>query len=689
MKRLLQLVLMCVVLASPAAARNMQIGEKIKSGDELVRQTFLKGDLPFSFTLDGRHSDTFIKSWKRSLSKPVTDATGKACYTLSLTSPDKALRVRAEIAVFADFPAVEWTLYFDNLSDSNSGQLANLKTLDTGFSNKDNSALQLYTAQGCNAIDRDFHLLTEPLEVNKPLTFTPLGGRSSAVTAFPFFNVAAGNMKGVFMGIGWSGTWSASFDRQTSDALRISAGLPSADLYLYPGETIRTPLVSLLFWEGTDRIDGHNAWRRFVLAHHTPTKNGKPLKAPLCGGFDYGDPAPLNEYDGLTEKLAAAVVERAGRFGIQPEVYWLDAGWYEGCNAPYSSAEGRWWYNTVGSWVADPNRFPDGLKNISDMVHAAGAEFMVWFEPERVYEGSRWHREHPEWLLSYKDAQSYLFNLADAEACDFLGKYIGDFLEANGIDNYRQDFNINPDVFWAAADPEGRRGATEIHYVEGLYRFWDYLRDRFPGLMIDNCASGGLRIDLETISRAIPLWRTDCHYGEPTCQQCHTYGLSQFVPLNGTGIYYADKYCTRSGLSSAYSWFGEIFSRRNAVDDMRHAFKTYKELRDFFVADYYPLSGDGEMTGLDKWVGWQFNRPAEGDGIVQAFRRDEAADTERTYKLGGLDPEADYEVYNGDDNTTVVRSGRELMESGIAITLPEPRSSVLLRYSKAGGAAAE
>ncbi len=681
MKRFFLLAMMCVALALPAAARSLQLGEKIKSPDEWVRQTFMKGDLPFSFTLDGKPSAAFIKSWKRSLSKPVADASGKIRYTLTLTSPDNSLRARAEIAVFSDFPAAEWTLYFDNISSKNSGQLANLRTLNADFSDKGSADIKLYTGQGCNDNDRDFHLLTEPLEVGKPLSFTPSGGRSSSITAFPFFNVAADNSKGVFMGIGWSGTWTASFDRQNPSNLRIEAGFPEADLYLYPGETIRTPLVALLFWEGTDRIDGHNAWRRFVLAHHRPTKGGKPLKAPFCGGFDYGDPSPLNEYDGLTETLAAAVVERNGRFDIHPEIYWLDAGWYEGCNAPYSSQEGRWWHNTVGSWVADPNRFPEGLKNIADMVHGAGAEFMVWFEPERVYKGSRWHKEHPEWLLPYKDADAFLFNLADPEACDFLGKYIGDFLEANGIDNYRQDFNINPDVFWAQADTEGRKGATEIHYIEGLYRFWDYLRDRFPNLMIDNCASGGRRIDLETTSRAIPLWRTDCNYGEPTCQQCHTYGLSQFVPLNATGIYYSDDYCARSGLSSGYSWFGEIFSRRNKVPDMRRTVKRFKELRDYFEGDYYPLSGDGDMTGLDKWVGWQFNRPAEGDGIVQVFRRDEADGAARTYSLKGLDPTATYKVVDEDKKEPQTFSGKELME-GIEISLPEPRSSALLRYSK-------
>ena len=78
---------------------------------------------------------------------------------------------------------------------------------------------------------------------------------------------------------------------------------------------------------------------------------------------------------------------------------------------------------------------------------------------------------------------------------------------------------------------------SEIRHIEGLYRFWDYLLARFPNMVIDNCASGGRRLDLETTSRSIPLWRTDYNYGEPNGYQNHTHSLNMFLPLNGTGTY--------------------------------------------------------------------------------------------------------------------------------------------------------
>ena len=150
-----------------------------------------------------------------------------------------------------------------------------------------------------------------------------------------------------------------------------------------------------------------------------------------------------------------------------------------------------------------------------------------------------------------------MFDLGNKEAREWLCRYIGDLIERNGIDYYRQDFNMEPDKYWAAHDEAGRTGMKEIRHVEGLYAFWDYLLERFPGLLIDNCASGGRRLDLETTSRSAPLWRSDYyHYDDPDGYQGHTYGLNFFLPIHGTGILQTDEYSFRSSISSAliYNW---------------------------------------------------------------------------------------------------------------------------------------
>ena len=448
------------------------------------------------------------------------------------------------------------------------------------------------------------------------------------------------------------------------------------DLHLYPGEAIRTPLVAMLFWQGDDYMAGNNTFRRFILAHHTrkPTKELGSY-SPINGGLDWGDPAPCNEYGCLTEEFAVGLIKRYKMFGLLPESIWLDAGWYEGAGGP----EGTWW-KSVGSWYADKERFPRGLKPLSDAAHSIGARFLVWFEPERAFDGSRLTKEHPEWLLKV-GAGNNLLDLGNKEALEWVCNHIGDFIEENGIDTYRQDFNMAINPYWEKFDEPGRIGMKEIRHIEGLYAFWDYLIDRFPNIMIDNCASGGRRIDLETTSRSIPLWRTDYNYGEVNGYQCHTYALNFFLPLHGTGTYGTGAYSLRSSMSSATGLNWESTTQRVTIAEMQNALNEIKSLRPYFLEDFYPLTGLQDHTPDNVWLAYQLNRPSDDTGIVMAFRRKDNQQSEIEVKLRGLLPDATYEVTNADSGEVITATGSDLMQS-LKLKLEQPYSSLLLKYKK-------
>ena len=71
---------------------------------------------------------------------------------------------------------------------------------------------------------------------------------------------------------------------------------------------------------------------------------------------------------------------------------------------------------------------------------------------------------------------------------------------------------------------------TEIGHITGMYAMWDELLAKHPGLHIDNCASGGRRIDIETMARSFILWRTDHGTDDHLAEQAMTTGLSPWVP---------------------------------------------------------------------------------------------------------------------------------------------------------------
>lgn len=649
-----------------------------------IDQRFAKGQLPpFSFILDEQPSEEFLRSWRWSRTAPASTDKDVVLRTFTYTDPRSGLEVVCDVKGYPGFRAVEWVLHFRNTSAENSGQLTRVKVADFDMVYPAAGALKIHYAEGNKISKADYAPRTAEFRTEQPLHIEPHGGRSSE-EAFPFFNLESeASRQGVMVAVGWTGTWFADLEKRDPSRLTLAAGMLNTDLYLYPGEQIRTPSIALMFWSG-DRMNGHNRFRRLVLAHHSRKVDGSPFY-PLCSAFNYRDPQPCGEYSCLTADWAVAMVRRYSMFELTPDVFWLDAGWHTGAG---DFRHGKSWANTTGNWTVDRERFPEGLKPVSDAVHETGAKFMVWFEPERVVKGTQWATEHKEWMLDTEwpegSEQStwYLFDLGNDAACDWLCKYYGDLIEENGIDYYRQDFNMLPAGYWRDADEPGRSGIKEIRHIENLYKFWDYLLDRFPGLLIDNCASGGKRLDWESIGRSAPLWRSDYyHYDDPDGYQCHTYGLNFFLPIHGTGILLPDQYSFRSSLSSALQCNWKVTEPGVSVLDMQQRIREYRDIREYYYEDYYPLSGTSDLTGSDVWLAYQMHRPSDDSGIVVAFRRQDAPDAEYTVRLGGLTPDASYTLLDCDTQAETVRSGRELTE-GLTLRLDNPKSSLLIKYRK-------
>lgn len=646
-----------------------------------VEQHFSKGKIPpFSFVYGGNHSDKFIRNWKFKTEKLPSAEPSVEEMRYTWSEGENGLQVKCFVTSFNDFPAVEWVVRFSNSSAEDSPLLEKAAVVDYTFASSSEGDFTLHHSRGSDHDRSDFQPMDDRLQTGKNIYLTPAGGRSSDKTAFPFFNVEMPGNQGVVVAVGWTGKWYADIAQKDGKSVTLKSGMENLRVKLEPREEIRTPKICLLFWNSNDPMAGHNQFRRFILAHHSRKINGCFAEYPLSGSFDYGDPAPCHEYICLTEEYAIAVVKRYEQFGILPELFWLDAGWYTGCG--WNKEKGGWWQN-VGNWTVDQERFPNGLKAVADAVHETGARFMVWFEPERVMPGTQLDVEHPEWMIKLPGRDDRLFNLGNADACKWLTDYISEFIKKEGIDYYRQDFNFDPMPYWQANDQPDRIGISEIRHIEGLYAFWDSLLVRFPNLLIDNCASGGRRIDLETTSRSAPLWRTDYQYGEPNGYQSHTFGLHYYLPIHGTAIYQTDSYTFRSGLGATAVSNWEITGKNSeSIPAIQKRIKDFKSLRSYFYGDYYPLTGAGIRDS--DWKAFQFDRPAEKDGIILAFRRPECGSESITVRLGGIDKNSNYELFFEDYDLTILKSGAELME-GLDLAIPEKPLSLLIRYRKAGG----
>jgi len=253
-------------------------------------------------------------------------------------------------------------------------------------------------------------------------------------------------------------------------------------------------------------------------------------------------------------------------------------------------------------------------------------------------------------------------------------------LRKDGIDLYRQDFNFPPLAIWRANDAPDRQGITEIKHVTGYLAYWDELRRRIPGLLIDTCASGGRRNDLETLRRAVPLWRSD-HAFDPASMQQLTYGMSLWIPYFGTAINASDPYIFLSQMTPAVALGAE--PTRADIDGklLLRQLDKWREVAGSYYGDYYPLTS--YSTDGSAWMAWQFDQPDQGKGMIQAFRRPDSPFESARFKLRGLKAGATYAVSEFDGAPTRTIPGNELMERGLPVTISKRPGAVLITYQAA------
>lgn len=367
------------------------------------------------------------------------------------------------------------------------------------------------------------------------------------------------------------------------------------------------------------------------------------------------------------------------------------------------------WEIPLSSTVLESNWPDQTLKGLGEQCHAGPdpVGFVVWFEPERVAPGTYIANTFPQYVLHTGNQHGPqtgqgLINLGNEQARQYIKQYLSYAVAEYGLDVLRMDFNVDPAPIWASSDEQNRSGMREVKYINGLYIMWDEILATYPNLIIDDCASGGRRIDIETLSRSVPLWRSDyagsASADGATALQVQSMGLTQLAPISSGAVWDVDPYNWRSAgifgktISWGYSGWQRIIANATLVAQLKLAIAETKSLREFELEDYYPLTHT--TLDLSQWAGYQFHRPPKRyiwsstiqtteAGFAMYFRRPSSSVTSMVSGLLALADEGKYEVsmFHGYQISGPVTkySGTEL--SSLRITL-EPNQSLLLRYRR-------
>lgn len=646
-----------------------------KKADVLIQKLLEKP--PFSFKLDGVISSTF--EWENDSKKKVCD--NHDLYTIRYTPKGINLLFLMELKAYHNFPSVDWVIHIKNTGSKDSGILSEILAMDISVKCAADAETVLHYALGSDAQVYDFMPMEWCLRNGHlDTTMHNEGGRSSN-RFLPFFNVQECGVGGWITSIGWTGQWKAYFGRK-GENVKMQAGMEITHLKLYPGEQIRTPSILLeCYSSGLDH--GQNLHRRLMLQSYVPYKNGKPGLVPnvVCA------------WGGADAYTHHATLDIMKKYDLPFDLYWIDAGWYGSPDVVSKDTYGDEWYLQSGNWFVNTRAYPNGMREISDHAHRDGYNFLLWFEPERAVDTTEIFNEHPEWMISMGEKKtkpgttSYIVNIGIPECREWLTKRLSQMIIDFNLDWYRQDFNIDILPFWHMMDTPDRQGITEICYIEGLYKMWDDLIAMKPGLLIDNCASGGRRIDIEMCRRSIPLWRSDhqCFPSDPIGIQSHLFGLSLWVPLSQSAASGEDLYGARSAMSIALNSTLLPLSpgsepTEKQVTYAKRIIDEANEVRELFYGDFYPLTG--ASISNKAWMAYQLDRPEINKGAVMVFRRSESGIESASFELGNIESGAKYEFKNVDTGEINVYTGIELISNGFKVSISNKRESRLYFYYK-------
>lgn len=316
---------------------------------------------------------------------------------------------------------------------------------------------------------------------------------------FPFIAVED-TEAGVVWGaqLAWSGSWQMEIFRQHDDVC-VSGGLADHEFghwlkTVLPGETlIAPPAVISCVHGGLDELcDRLTAMQGRAVAAQPAVEQELPvIFNEWC--TSWGNPSHEN---------LCALADRLRGSGVRYLV--MDAGWYKG-DAPD-------WISSHGDWIPNRRLFPQGLEATARAIGERGLIPGIWFEMETVGSQSTAFSLTDHLLkrggrpLTVR--QRRFWDLNDPWSVDYLTKRVIELLARCGFGYLKVDYNETAGI--GCDDPDSL-GEGLRKQIEGQYRFFDKLRQRLPELVIENCASGGHRLEPAMLARTAMSSFSDAH----------------------------------------------------------------------------------------------------------------------------------------------------------------------------------
>lgn len=242
---------------------------------------------------------------------------------------------------------------------------------------------------------------------------------------------------------------------------------------LAPGESFTAPEAAMVY---SDQGLGEMS-RRFHNAIRTR------LLPPRWQDMTAPRPVLINSWEAcyfdFDEKKLLELAQAAKQADI--DLFVLDDGWFKGRNDTSSS---------LGDWVADTRKLPDGLPGLCKKLNLLGLEMGLWVEPEAISPNSDLYRAHPDWAFGIPGRepleirQQYTLDFSRPEVVDGIWQQLDTILESCPLKYLKWDMNRSLAHVYNAKHPAKRQGEVYHRYVMGVYELQRRLTEKYPGCVM-------------------------------------------------------------------------------------------------------------------------------------------------------------------------------------------------------------
>jgi alpha-galactosidase len=494
----------------------------------------------------------------------------------------------------------------------------------------------------------------------------------------------------------WSGNYELRINTNNKKEHHLYAGIDpqSSEYVLEPKEVFVTPHLALTYstegMGGVSRI--FHRWARTENMLHRGMKTGDIL---------------LNSWEGLyfdiNEERMIQMMDDIKALG--GELFVMDDGWF---GDKYQRNDDS---STLGDWVVDKKKLPGGLDVLCSAAAKKGIKFGIWIEPEAVNTKSELFERHPEWVLQTKGRELKLgrggtqlvLDMTNPQVQDFAFKIVDDLLTKYPLISYiKWDANASIQNCGSLYLPMHKQTNLYVDYHRGLLKVLERIRQKYPDVVIQDCASGGGRANYGLLPYFDEFWVSD---NTDALQRVYIqYGTSLFFPANAMANHINHcPYWNTGGRVIPLKFrcdvamsgrLGIELQPKDMNDEERQqvmtCFEDYKQLRPVVqTGDLYRLVSPYDKKGVSSlmYVTTPLTyREGQGEGSAVLF----VYKTDNYYnqplpriRLAGLNPEKTYTITEKNVRTGQQPcslsgkqfTGRFLMEVGIEVPLWEDYAS--------------